>query len=65
MVISGVDAATEAINSVSGKVGLKMGTINSVQLGGIKNNFAGASKEAADAYIQALRDAAKDRAALP
>ncbi|CCB65400.1 tape measure protein [Hyphomicrobium sp. MC1] len=60
-VISGVDAAVEAINSVGGKVGVEFSTIGNVDLGRIKNNFAGAGKAAGEAYIQALRDAGKDR----
>jgi tape measure domain-containing protein len=60
-VIHGVNAAVEAINSVGDHVGITLSTIGDVQLGRIKNGYAGAGKEAGDAYLDALRAATKDR----
>jgi tape measure domain-containing protein len=60
-VIHGVNAAVEAINSVGEHVGVTLGTIGDVSLGRIRNGYAGAGKEAGDAYIEALRNATKDR----
>lgn len=60
-VIHGVNAAVNAINSVGEHVGVTLGTIGEVQLGRIANGYAGAGKEAGDAYLEALRKATKDR----
>lgn len=60
-VIHGVNAAVEAINSVGDHVGITLSTIGDVQLGRIKNGYAGAGKEAGDAYLDALRNSTKDR----
>lgn len=60
-VVRGVNAAVEAINYVGGSVGISLGTMGEVTLGRIKNGYAGAGEEAGNAYIEALRNATKDR----
>lgn len=60
-VIHGVNAAVEAINSVGDHVGITLSTIGDVQLGRIKNGYAGAGEAAGNAYLDALRNATKDR----
>lgn len=60
-IISAIDTVIDYANSAGQLVGVHLGQIGEVSLGRIKNNFAGAGKEAADAYIQAIKDAGKDR----
>lgn len=60
-VISAIDTIIDYANSAGELVGVHLGQIGEVSLGRIKNNFAGAGKEAADSYIQAIKDAGKDR----
>ena len=60
-VIHGVNAAVEAINSVGDHVGITLSTIGDVQLGRIRNGYAGAGEEAGKAYLDALRASTKDR----
>jgi len=60
-IIGAIDTVIGYANSAGDLVGVHLGQIGEVSLGRIKNNFAGAGKEAADAYIQAIKDAGKDR----
>lgn len=59
-VIGAVNAAIEGMNSVGDKVGLTLGTVSSVTLSRIENNYAGAGAAAGAAYGQALANAAQD-----
>lgn len=59
-VIGAVNAAIEGMNAVGDKVGLTLGTVSSVTLSRIENNYAGAGTAAGAAYGQALANSAQD-----
>jgi hypothetical protein len=56
-----LNAVSEAINAVGEHIGITLSTIGDQFLGRIKNGYAGAGKEAGEAYLEALRAATKDR----
>lgn len=60
-VIGGVNSTIEAINKAGKLVGVELGTIGNVDLGRIKNGYAGAGEAAGKAYLDALRKTTKDR----
>lgn len=61
-VIDGVNRAISALNSLGSWAGMGevVGEIGAVELGRLENSYAGAGQAAADAYGEALRNAARD-----